>query len=132
MCKVLVVDDETKIREVIREYAEFEGHYVTEASNGMEAINICKIEDFDIIVMDIMMPKLDGFSASKSTYFSPLSAMSFIIFTLLYIPCLSTVAIIQKELGSRKWTLFSIGYALIIAYILTFIIYQFGQWLGFN
>ncbi len=65
MLKVLVVDDEVKIREVIREYAEFEGYEVSEASNGMEAINLCKNNYFDIIVMDIMMPKLDGFSASK-------------------------------------------------------------------
>lgn len=65
MFKVLVVDDEEKIREVIREYAEFEGNIVVEAKDGMEAVNICKTEDFDVIVMDIMMPKLDGFSAYK-------------------------------------------------------------------
>jgi two-component system, OmpR family, response regulator ResD len=65
MLKVLVVDDEIKIREVIREYAEFDGYEVSEASDGMEAINLCKNNYFDIIVMDIMMPKLDGFSASK-------------------------------------------------------------------
>lgn len=65
MLKVLIVDDESKIREVIREYAEFEGYEVTEASNGMEAVILCKDKDFDIIIMDIMMPKLDGFSASK-------------------------------------------------------------------
>lgn len=65
MFKVLIVDDESKIREVIREYAKFEDFDVTEASNGIEAINFCRENDFDIIVMDIMMPKLDGFSASK-------------------------------------------------------------------
>lgn len=65
MFKILVVDDEEKIREVIREYAEFEGHTVVEARDSVEAINICKKEDFDVIVMDIMMPKLDGFSAYK-------------------------------------------------------------------
>ena len=65
MFKILVVDDEEKIREVIREYAEFEGHTVVEAKDGMEAVNICKNEDFDVIVMDIMVPKLDGFSAYK-------------------------------------------------------------------
>jgi len=59
------VDDEEKIREVIREYAEFEGYEIEEASDGMEAVNICKIKDFDIIIMDIMMPKLDGYSAAK-------------------------------------------------------------------
>lgn len=65
MSKILIVDDEEGIREVIREYAEFEGHTVTEACNGMEAINICKEHDFDVIVMDVMMPKLDGFSTCK-------------------------------------------------------------------
>lgn len=63
--KILVVEDEEKIRNVIREYAEFEGFEVKEACDGMEAVNICKNEDFELIVMDIMMPKLDGFSAIK-------------------------------------------------------------------
>lgn len=80
MCKILVVDDEDKIREVLREYAEFEGYEVTEAKDGMEAVRICKEKDFDVIVMDVMMPKLDGFSACKeirkfkSTPFLMLSA----------------------------------------------------------
>ncbi|MHB8126625.1 MAG: response regulator transcription factor [Desulfitobacteriaceae bacterium] len=65
MYRILVVDDETRIREVIREYAEFEGYSITEACDGMEAVNICRTQDFDVIVMDIMMPKLDGFSACK-------------------------------------------------------------------
>ncbi|MBU5426042.1 response regulator transcription factor [Tissierella pigra] len=65
MFRILVVDDEERIREVIREYGEFEGHQVLEAKDGMEAVNICKEQDFDVIVMDIMMPKLDGFSAYK-------------------------------------------------------------------
>ena len=63
--KILVVDDEEKIRNVIREYAEFSGYEVKEAQDGMDAVNICKNEDFDIIIMDVMMPKLDGFSAIK-------------------------------------------------------------------
>ncbi len=62
MFKILVVDDEAKIREVIRTYAEFEGNSVTEASDGIEAIEKCREEKFDVIVMDIMMPRLDGFS----------------------------------------------------------------------
>ena len=65
MFKILVVDDEAKIREVIRTYAEFEGHTVYEASDGLEAIEMCKEQDFDIIVMDVMMPRLDGFSSYK-------------------------------------------------------------------
>ena len=62
MHKILVVEDEPKIREVIREYAEFSGYEVTEAEDGMSAIGLCKLNDYDIIIMDVMMPKLDGFS----------------------------------------------------------------------
>lgn len=65
MFKILVVDDEKSIREVIRTYAEFEGHEVVEARDGLEAIDKVREEDFDVIVMDIMMPKLDGFSSYK-------------------------------------------------------------------
>lgn len=65
MYKLLVVDDEPKIREIIREYAEFAGYEVDEAEDGMVALGLCKLNDYDLIVMDIMMPKLDGFSACK-------------------------------------------------------------------
>ncbi|PYG89555.1 DNA-binding response OmpR family regulator [Ruminiclostridium sufflavum DSM 19573] len=65
MNKILVVDDEARIRELIKKYALFEGYEVSEAADGMEAIAICKEKDFDIIIMDIMMPELDGFSACK-------------------------------------------------------------------
>ena len=65
MAKILVADDEQKIREVIREYSEFNGHEVTEAADGMTAVGLCKLNDYDLIIMDIMMPKLDGFSACK-------------------------------------------------------------------
>lgn len=65
MYKILVVDDEENIREVIREYAEFEGHEVDEACDGMEAVEKAKETDYDIIIMDIMMPKLDGYLACK-------------------------------------------------------------------
>lgn len=66
MYHLLVVDDEEKIRTIIRKYAEFEGHQVTEAANGMEAVGLCrqKPEAFDLIIMDVMMPELDGFSAA--------------------------------------------------------------------
>lgn len=62
---ILVTDDEENIRKFIRKYAEFEGHKVTEAANGMEAISLCRSTTFDIIIMDIMMPELDGFSACR-------------------------------------------------------------------
>lgn len=63
--KLLIVDDEINIRRVVREYAEFEGYTVSEAADGMEAVNLVKNEEFDVIIMDIMMPRLDGFSACK-------------------------------------------------------------------
>lgn len=65
MSKILVVDDEDRIRAIIKKYAEFEGYEIVEASNGMEAVEKCKNEDFDIIILDIMMPELDGFSTCK-------------------------------------------------------------------
>lgn len=65
MSKLLVVDDEIKIREVIREYAEFNNYQVDEAADGMEAIGLCKLNDYDLIILDVMMPKLDGFSTCK-------------------------------------------------------------------
>lgn len=65
MSKILIVDDEDDIREGLKEYAEFMGYDVVEASDGMEAVNICKEQDFDVIAMDVMMPKLDGFTACK-------------------------------------------------------------------
>lgn len=67
MYRILVVDDEDKIRALIRKYAEFEGHTVREAADGMEAVRICREhpDDFDIIIMYVMMPELDGFSAVR-------------------------------------------------------------------
>ena len=65
MSKLLVVDDEERIRSIIRKYGEFEGHEIDEAGDGMEAIRICQNHTYDLIIMDIMMPNLDGFSACK-------------------------------------------------------------------
>ena len=65
MYKLCIVDDEEKIRALIKKYALFEGYEVKEAENGMQAIEMCQRENFDIILMDIMMPELDGFSACK-------------------------------------------------------------------
>ncbi len=65
MAHILIVDDEQMIRKGLREYAEFVGHTVVEACDGMMAVNFCREQDFDIIIMDVMMPKLDGFSACK-------------------------------------------------------------------
>lgn len=63
--KVLIVDDEQMIRAVIREYVEFEGGTADEAEDGMEAVKMCRENDYDVVVMDVMMPRLDGFSAVK-------------------------------------------------------------------
>ena len=68
MAHILVVDDEVNIRKVVREYAEFEGYEVTEAENGMEAVNLCHDNDYDLIIMDVMMPRLDGYSACKEIH----------------------------------------------------------------
>ena len=65
MYKILVVDDEPKIRSIIKKYAEFEGHSIVEAGDGMEAVYLCRNGEFDIVIMDIMMPELDGFSACR-------------------------------------------------------------------
>ena len=63
--KILIVDDEEMIRAVLREYVEFEGNEAYEAVDGMEAVKVCKENDYDLVLMDIMMPHLDGFSAMK-------------------------------------------------------------------
>ena len=66
--RVLIVDDEAMIRNVLKEYVEFEGNEAFEASDGMQAVKLCKENDYDIILMDVMMPMLDGFSAVKEIH----------------------------------------------------------------
>ncbi len=65
MYHILVVDDEENIRQLIKKYANYEGYKVTEASDGLEALEICGQCSFDLIVLDVMMPELDGFSALR-------------------------------------------------------------------
>ncbi|KPU44284.1 transcriptional regulatory protein SrrA [Oxobacter pfennigii] len=65
MAKVLICDDESALRSVLKRYAIFEGHEVFEAGDGMEAVEMCQKIQFDLIIMDIMMPDLDGFSAVR-------------------------------------------------------------------
>ena len=65
MTRLLIVDDEPDIREIIRRYAELEGYETTEASDGFEALSLCKERDFDVCVMDIMMPGMDGYTACR-------------------------------------------------------------------
>ncbi|MDO4581738.1 MAG: response regulator transcription factor [Bacillota bacterium] len=63
--RILIADDEAKIRTLIRKYGEFEGYEVTEAADGMEAVELCRNSHFDLVILDIMMPELDGFSACR-------------------------------------------------------------------
>lgn len=77
------------------------------------------------------VPNSAGLSGLLAHYYTPLAAYSFMVFILLYIPCLATAATIFKETGSKKWTAFAIIYALVIAYILSFVIFQGGRLLGF-
>ena len=64
--KLLIADDEIKIREVLREYGKLYGYEVREASDGEEAIRMVEREDFDCVILDIMMPNLDGYSACRN------------------------------------------------------------------
>lgn len=63
--KILIVDDEPQIREIIAKYADFSGYLTDEAENGMKAVDKCRCSEYDLIIMDIMMPELDGFSALR-------------------------------------------------------------------
>lgn len=65
MSKLLIVDDESAIRTLIVKYATYEGYEVEEAENGMQAVEKCKKEDYSLVILDIMMPELDGFSAGR-------------------------------------------------------------------
>lgn len=65
MTRILIVDDEEKIRNMIRKYTEYEGFQTDEAKDGLEAVQKCEKNNYDLCVMDIMMPNLDGFSAVK-------------------------------------------------------------------
>lgn len=65
MKRLLIADDEEKIRLIIKKYAEFEGYEIEEAEDGMKALEICRKKEFDLIILDVMMPELDGFSTCK-------------------------------------------------------------------
>lgn len=79
MIKILVADDEENIRKVIKEYADFEGYNITEAENGEEVLKRLEESTYDLIILDVMMPKLDGFSTAKEirkTYKTPIIMLS--------------------------------------------------------
>lgn len=65
MAKLLICDDEKILRDSLKRYAALDGHQVLEASNGQEALDLCKEEDFDLLILDVMMPVMDGFTALK-------------------------------------------------------------------
>ncbi|MBR2676304.1 MAG: response regulator transcription factor [Solobacterium sp.] len=65
MAKLLIVDDEKNIRQVVKEYAVLNGYEADEAEDGLQAIELFRENEYDCVILDIMMPKLDGFSACK-------------------------------------------------------------------
>ena len=60
MAKILVVDDETSIRRTLKDILEFEKHQVELASNGLEALEFARDDDYDVVLLDIKMPEMDG------------------------------------------------------------------------
>lgn len=77
-------------------------------------------------------PDAVGLENQISQIFTPLSSISYMAFILLYIPCLATVGVIKKETNSWKWTFFSMGYSLVLAYIVSLVIFQGGRLLGWS
>ena len=65
MSRILIVDDEPDIYQLIHRYAQREGHETVAASDGVDAVALCRENDFDVIIMDVMMPDMDGFTACK-------------------------------------------------------------------
>ncbi len=65
MLNILIVDDEVNIRQVVKEYAKVSGYHCDEAANGVEAMRLTQENNYDCIILDIMMPELDGFSTCK-------------------------------------------------------------------
>jgi ferrous iron transport protein B len=72
------------------------------------------------------------YAGQVTAAFTPLTAYSFMVFILLYIPCLATTATIMKELASKKWVIVALVYSLVVAYTAAFIIYQVGRWIGLS
>lgn len=65
MAKILVVDDEDRIRDIVKQYLKFEGYEYAEAANGQQAVDLAQKEAFDLIIMDVMMPFVDGITALR-------------------------------------------------------------------
>lgn len=73
-----------------------------------------------------------GLQSSIAHAFTPLTAYVFMAISLIYTPCIATIAVIKRETNSWKWTLFSVGYSLVLAYVVGFCIYKFGLMMGFK
>ncbi|NLH63916.1 MAG: response regulator transcription factor [Erysipelotrichaceae bacterium] len=65
MTRILIADDESDIREVVKVYGELNGYEVDEAGDGLETLDMIQKTAYDLIILDVMMPKLDGFSACR-------------------------------------------------------------------
>ncbi len=65
MARILIVDDEPDIHRLIERYARREGHATSSAFDGAGAVEMCRARDFDIIIMDVMMPEMDGYEACR-------------------------------------------------------------------
>jgi ferrous iron transport protein B len=76
--------------------------------------------------------KSEGLRNAIKKDMTPISALSFMLFTLIYIPCIGTLGMMSRELGSIKWTLFAVAYSLVLAWSVSFIVYQGGLLLGFR
>ncbi|MBQ2954492.1 MAG: response regulator transcription factor [Clostridia bacterium] len=63
--RILIVDDESNIRGLIRKYASYEGYSADEATNGADAVEMCRENAYDLVIMDVMMPEMDGFAACR-------------------------------------------------------------------
>ncbi len=72
----------------------------------------------------------EGLASALRGTFTPLSAYAFLVMTLLYIPCAATVAVIRRETGSWRWTLFAVGYTITLGWLMATIVYQGGRLLG--
>jgi len=72
-----------------------------------------------------------GDSIKDSGDFTPLTAFCLMVFVLLYLPCVATIPVMYRETGSLKWTSFSVVYGLTLAWLLVFIIYRVGLWMGY-
>jgi len=65
LCRILIVDDDDKLRDAIGRYARFQGYDVAEASNGLQAVELCRVHSYGLIILDVSMPEMDGITACR-------------------------------------------------------------------